>query len=615
MNNCSISIDEIMVNRNKLSVKASVTYSDTFAVPKMKIIFCRDGEIRRLPLKLINTFHRSQNGDYIAIFSYSYLINKIYTDGLVDNTDISFELYFGDDLVEDAQVIYTSSQAFEDADDSDNSNDIENTDVNVNDTIIYSVNYDAESNKFTLSSTENTTDVTKTFKYKFLMCIGNIIDFLTLICFVFFVPVFIFNALLATLGFISKCKAPPAESFKAIFIGQLKANIAGAIKAIFKGKPIVQRIIHYRERNVINYYNKMCRKPVVKNQIAFISGRRDNLSGNEEYVYNAIKDNPDIEFKFLLSSTLSRRSKNKEKKEFYKLYATSKVVIVDDYYDLLNTVEKRDEVKLFQLWHACGAFKTFGFSRIGKVGGPKQTAPNHRMYDYATVSSEGIRKYYAEGFGISDEKVLATGIPRTDIFADKDYEAKVKADFYERYPQLKNKKIIMFAPTFRGAGQAWAYYPIDAFNPNRFYEQINEEYAIIIKLHPFCKEKFVIEDKYKDYIIDLSEEDELNDLLFVTDLLITDYSSAVFEASLLNIPMVFYAFDLYQYISDRDFYCDFETFVPGKIVFNQADMASTINTGEFETEKIEPFKHKFFTDLDGKSTQRVADAVLKALKD
>ena len=112
-----------------------------------------------------------------------------------------------------------------------------------------------------------------------------------------------------------------------------------------------------------------------------------------------------------------------------------------------------------------------------------------------------------------------------------------------------------------------AFYPTSAFSPVEVYEQLKGEYAIIIKLHPFCQERFEIPEEYKDVIIDLSDDDELNDLLFVTDLLVTDYSSVVFEASLLNIPMMFYAFDLYDYISSRDFYYDFEGFVPGKIVF------------------------------------------------
>ena len=111
----------------------------------------------------------------------------------------------------------------------------------------------------------------------------------------------------------------------------------------------------------------------------------------------------------------------------------------------------------------------------------------------------------------------------------------------------------------------------------------------------------------------MSDDDELNDLLFVTDLLVTDYSSVVFEASLLNIPMMFYAFDLYDYISSRDFYYDFEGFVPGKIVFSQRELVECIEEKDFEAQKVEGFKNKFFDHLDGKSSQRVADLILKNL--
>ena len=121
----------------------------------------------------------------------------------------------------------------------------------------------------------------------------------------------------------------------------------------------------------------------------------------------------------------------------------------------------------------------------------------------------------------------------------------------------------------------------------------------------------MIPEGYKDRVLDLSDEDELNDLLFVTDLLITDYSSVVFEASLLDIPMLFYAFDLFDYISKRDFYYDFESFVPGKIVFSQRELTEAIVAGDFESEKVPPFKTKFFDHLDGRSSRRVADLILR----
>lgn len=361
------------------------------------------------------------------------------------------------------------------------------------------------------------------------------------------------------------------------------------------------------------YYKKYWKMPVKMNRVTFISGRRSELSGNEKFVYDKLKDIKGIDFQFLMFSSAKGHYNIENIKRFFELYTTSRVVIVDDYFRMLNIVSKKDDVKLFQLWHACGAFKTFGFTRIGKDGGPRQWAKNHRMYDYAVVSSKNIAKHYAEGFGIPDSCVLPSGVPRTDIFCDNGYKEKTRAAFFEKYPQLKNKKIILFAPTFRGKGQMSAYYPTDKFNPNEICSALGDEYAIIIKLHPFCKEKYKIEEKYKNRIIDLSNADELNDLLFVTDLLITDYSSVVFEASLLDIPMLFYAFDLDEYIENRDFYYDFKEFIPGKTVFLQDELIKAVQSNDFESEKVEKFKHKFFDDIDGQSSQRVANKIISLL--
>ena len=294
--------------------------------------------------------------------------------------------------------------------------------------------------------------------------------------------------------------------------------------------------------------------------------------------------------------------------------ANAKVILVDDYMELLFKLPRRKGNTLIQLWHACGAFKTFGCSRMGKKGGQNLKSPNHRNYDYATVSSDEIRKFYAEGFGLPIEKVVATGVPRTDIFFDKAYKEKVTKEFYEKYPKLKDKKILLFAPTFRGNGKNSGYYPTELFDVNALYEALGEEYAIIVKHHPFVHNRNTIDSKYQDYIIDLSTNSELNDLLFITDLLVTDYSSVVFEASLLEIPMLFYGFDLEQYIATRGFYYEFETFVPGKIVYHFDELIEAVKKGDFESEKIAPFRDRFFDGKDGKSSQRTVDLIYKSLK-
>lgn len=350
---------------------------------------------------------------------------------------------------------------------------------------------------------------------------------------------------------------------------------------------------------------------IKKSRVTFISNRRNDLSGNFEFVYEELKKHPDLDYKFLLTN---KETQNMSFSQFIRIgyhFGCSDIILVDDFVEVLYMMKRRKGTTFFQLWHACGAFKTFGYTRLGKEGGQKIDSLNHRNYDYSTVSSKEIAKFYAEGFGISHEKVVATGIPRTDVFFDEEYKEKVVAAFYEKYPQLRERKIILFAPTFRGNGKNSGYYPVDQFDANKLYETLGEHYAIIIKHHPFVKKRNVIKEEYKDYIIDMSNNSELNDLLFVTDLLITDYSSVVFEASLLDIPMLFYAYDLDQYLATRGFYYEYETFVPGKIVKEYDKLCQAIEAEDFEQNKVESFKNRFFDGLDGQSAKRTADLILE----
>ena len=348
--------------------------------------------------------------------------------------------------------------------------------------------------------------------------------------------------------------------------------------------------------------------------ILFVSSRREDLTDNIAYV-NEILQEKNAKVLFWL---VPGKRKYMTYRNYWKLayqIARSKVVVVDDFTPILNEVWAMDHRILIQLWHACGAFKTFGFTRVGKDGGPNQTSTNHRYYNYAIVSSDEIRRFYAEGFGIDVKNVKALGVPRTDDFFKESYKSEIRAKLYEQYPQLKDKKVILFAPTFRGNGAGTAHFPFDKFNVKDVLSKLGEEYMIIIKHHPFVEMKHPVDASVKDRVLDLSTESEINDLLFITDLLITDYSSVIFEASLLNIPMLFYAFDLEDYVVNRDFYYPFKNFVPGKIVRNVDQIVESIGQEDYEQEKVETFKHRFFDQLDGKSSERVADFIMNLLEE
>ena len=369
--------------------------------------------------------------------------------------------------------------------------------------------------------------------------------------------------------------------------------------------------LHDEKLKIVGYIYKLFKRmPLKYNRVLFLSDSRANMNGNFEFVYKELIARGGFDIKSILKPSIDAKWNIVEKFKFLYYVATSKYIILDDFYPKIYEFKLRKDVELIQLWHACGAFKTFGFSRLGKAGGPKLRSKNHRNYTRAIVSSENIRKHYAEGFGISVNKVVATGVPRTDIFFDEKYATEITNKIKGKYPILQNKKVIMFAPTFRGNGQKTAYYDFDKFDIDMLYNNLKEEYVIIMKIHPFVKNIPKIDEKYSDFIIDLSKEREINDLLFVSDILITDYSSVCFEFALLNRPMIFFAYDMNSYIGKRDFYYPYEGFVPGKIAKTTKDIVNIINKNQFDLAKLESFRNRFFTHLDGKSTQRVVDMIV-----
>lgn len=392
------------------------------------------------------------------------------------------------------------------------------------------------------------------------------------------------------------------------------------IKAAKRANETVYRISGYnysaRQQNT-DYFAARYRKYVAKNkvkpnQILFLSEREPEEGGNLMLVKKWFEENePEVEIATFINTKTVDQLKKRELRECALKCATSAVIILEDFYPQLHSIHKRNETKIIQLWHACGAFKTFGLTRMGKKGGAPQTSMNHRNYDLVPVSSDTVRDIYAEAFGISPSKVQALGVPRTDRLFDWEYEEEKRRELYEKYPAFKDNRVILFAPTFRGDGNKDAHYPPEAFDVNRFMERQPEDTVLILKNHPFVKQSFFVEEQWKDRVFDLSTKEHINDLMLISNLLITDYSSSVFEAAILELPMLFYAFDEKEYMDSRDFYFDYDQFTPGPVVADfealcekAASMLENI-VSEVEQSDLDNFRKVFLNMVDGHSTERI----------
>ena len=153
----------------------------------------------------------------------------------------------------------------------------------------------------------------------------------------------------------------------------------------------------------------------------------------------------------------------------------------------------------------------------------------------------------------------------------------------------------MFAPTFRGNGVKTAHYDYSWISLKKIQEKLEKDYVFIIKMHPFIKNKYK-ETIESSFFLDLSEEREINDLLFITDILITDYSSVIFEASLLDIRTIFF--------TQRSTDYPYEEYTFGPVVINDDELIDAIKKENIDFDKLEKFKAKFCSSCDGKSTER-----------
>ena len=366
-------------------------------------------------------------------------------------------------------------------------------------------------------------------------------------------------------------------------------------------------------------YEKSLSLPVKTNNVLFLSERKVEKGGNLALVYDELKNNKNLIItSFLKTKTVDRLS-FKELRESARLMAEAGCIVLEDFYPQLHALDLRKETKVIQLWHACGAFKAFGFSRLHKPGGPEEESKNHRNYDKVFVSGEKMIPYYSEAFAIPEENVLPLGTPRTDIFFDEAYKEQIFAELFNQFPVFRGKRRILFAPTFRGQGNKDAYYPDSSFSVETFMKDMPEDVILIIKQHPFVKNTINVPQEYKDRVFDLSKKISINDLLFVTDVLITDYSSSVFEAALLDIPMVFYVFDEDSYRKDRDFYEDFDSFIPGLKAENQDELKKQtlicLDNEKALTYDTTEFKETFLSAIDGNSTKRITEYLIDLIEE
>lgn len=267
------------------------------------------------------------------------------------------------------------------------------------------------------------------------------------------------------------------------------------------------------------------------------------------------------------------------------------VLIVDGYCIVNSLFKHPSKLKVVQMWHALSAIKQFGWQTVGKEDGSSEfvakTMKMHRGYDYILSPSDVTAEHFCQGFKASQDKIVKLGLPRIDyILSGGD---RRREEIVAEYPNLAEgeTKIMLYVPTFR-KGRT-----VDIDGLTRAAEK--KGYTLVVKLHPLDKtevtrqENVIIDNKFNSYA-----------WLSACDVVVSDYSSYVVEASLAEKPIYLYTYDKEEYMDGTGLNVDYSKEAIGRYEFSSAEeLVTEVCKADYDWDALHEFRNKYI-DIDTK---------------
>ncbi len=312
----------------------------------------------------------------------------------------------------------------------------------------------------------------------------------------------------------------------------------------------------------------------------------------------------------------------KGSKDYYRYYAGARYwvnnVSVPDF-----LIPNRHQTYI-ETWHGT-PLKKLGCD-IEVDSDPRQSAARmHRRYrskgkkiDYLLSPSPYYSEKIASAFdlrhGAEHKPFILTGYPRNDALFQ--YIPAEIASIKERLGIPDGKKVILYTPTWRDTeyqnGKGFCY--TEALDTKKLMETLGDDYVLLFRAHHQCGLSNVI--KETPGVIDVTSADDVNDLYIISDMMITDYSSTMFDYANLHRPMIFYMYDLDEYKNDiRGFYMDLDE-LPGPIVKTQEELTKSIQTLSTDftyNQAYKDFNEKFNPLDDGNAAERATSNCISLL--
>lgn len=365
------------------------------------------------------------------------------------------------------------------------------------------------------------------------------------------------------------------------------------------------------------------------NIILFESSNGRNYSGNPRYVYEEIlKEGLEDEFKCVwvfMNPEEQEIPGNgiKVKRSYFKFlyYAIRSGSWIFDSRHLYY-LRKNKKTKYIQTWHGTPLKKLgldmeyidmSGHTDIEKYH--ESFTRNSSKWQYLISQNSYSSEIFTRAFAFTGE-MLEIGYPRNDILINNNDEESIN-QIKSKFNIPKDKKIILYAPTWRDNEyyEEGKYKFATEMDFGQMKEALSDDYVLIVKYHYLVKDDIDWE-QYDGFIIKCDAKWDIQELYLASDIMITDYSSVMFDYAILRRPMIFFTYDLDFYKNSlRDFYFDMLEEVPGPLVENTTDLIEEIknlNTEDYEAkygEKYDNFQAKYNEFDKGTASKSIIELI------
>lgn len=256
---------------------------------------------------------------------------------------------------------------------------------------------------------------------------------------------------------------------------------------------------------------------------------------------------------------------------------------------------KKKETVYINTWHGAGTKK------IGNACAGRKDY-NLSTVDMMLVQSDFERDIFVRDFNCLPECIRMIGFPRNDELFHITEEDRNK--YRALFDIPKGKKVILYAPTWRDSIDGGLSYKVEPpMDMQKWQCKLSKDYVILFRMHPFTT---IFNMEYDSFARDVSYYENLNHLLAITDVLITDYSTIVYDSAAAGIPFICFGFDYDRYNKERGFYFDLNGVYPGGVMYNEDDVIERIYSvmAGSDKEKYDSFRERYI-QAGGSATEKV----------